>query len=103
MNNEIFTERFTPLTADNKTPMQQEVAVMIIAALNLEETTSNDIELDAPLFHDGLGLDSIDALELSLEITQRYGFQLKSDDPDIGQVFASLRTLAKTIENRREG
>ena len=54
MNNEIFTERFTPLTTNNKTPMQQEVAVMIIEALNLE-------------------------------------------------VFASLRTLTKTIENRREG
>ena len=88
---------------DNKTAMQQEIAIMIIEALNLEETTPDGIELDAPLFHDGLGLDSIDALELSLEITQRYGFQLKSDDPDIGQVFASLRTLTKTIENRREG
>lgn len=75
---------------------------MIVEALNLEDTAPADIDLDGPLFIDGLGLDSIDALELSLEITQRYGFQLKSDDPDIGRVFGSLRSLTETIESRRK-
>lgn len=86
----------------DKTPFQREVAELIIEALNLEDVTVDEIDVDAPLFNEGLGLDSIDALELSLEISQRYGFQIKSDDPDNARIFASLRALADTIESRRE-
>lgn len=84
------------------TPLEREVAELIIDALNLEDVTIADIDPDAPLFGEGLGLDSIDALELSLEISQRYGFQIRSDDPDNTRIFGSLRSLAATIESRRE-
>lgn len=90
-------------TVAEMTPLQREVAELIIHALNLEDVTVADIEPDAPLFGEGLGLDSIDALELSLEIAQRYGFQIRSDDPDNARIFGSLRSLAATIESRREG
>jgi len=85
----------------DKTPFQREIAKLIIETLNLEDVTDDDIDVDAPLFNEGLGLDSIDALELSLEISQRYSFQIRSDDPDNARIFASLRLLAETIENRR--
>ncbi|MCK5779109.1 MAG: acyl carrier protein [Rhodospirillales bacterium] len=89
------------MASSEKTPMHLEVAELIVDVLNLEDVAPDDIDLDAPLFNEGLGLDSIDALELSLEISQRYGFQIKSDDPDIDKVFGSLRQLAETIESRR--
>ncbi len=84
-----------------KTAFQREIADLIVTSLNLEDVTIDEIDLDAPLFGTGLGLDSIDALELSLEISQKYGFQIKSDDPDISQIFGSLRALAESIERRR--
>lgn len=84
-----------------KTAFQREIADLIITSLNLEDVTVDEIDLDAPLFGAGLGLDSIDALELSLEISQKYGCQIKSDDPDISQIFESLRALAESIERRR--
>jgi acyl carrier protein len=62
------------------TPLEQEVAEMIIEAVNLEDVEVSDIVPVEPLFGEGLGLDSIDALEISLAISQRYGFQVKSDD-----------------------
>ncbi|MDH4237695.1 MAG: phosphopantetheine-binding protein [Nitrospira sp.] len=59
------------------------------------------IEPEAALFGEGLGLDSIDALELSLAISQTYGYQLKSSDPQIKTIFSSLRALAAAIEKNR--
>jgi acyl carrier protein len=59
------------------------------------------IQPEAALFGEGLGLDSIDALELSLAISQTYGYQLKSSDPEIKAIFSSLRALAKAIEKNR--
>ena len=55
---------------------------------------AGEIDPDAPLFNTGLGLDSIDALELSLAITKRYGFQLRSDNEENPRIFASLRALS---------
>ncbi|MDN5870831.1 MAG: phosphopantetheine-binding protein [Nitrococcus sp.] len=78
-----------------------ELARLIVESLNLEDVAAEDIELEAPLFGDGLGLDSIDALELSLAISTRYGVQLRSDDPDNARTFASLRSLARYIEQHR--
>lgn len=77
-----------------------EVAELIISALNLDLAVA-EIEPDAPLFGDGLGLDSIDILELALVISKRYGFQLRSDNEDNTRIFASLRTLAAHIASLR--
>ena len=82
------------------TPMELETARMIVESLNLE-AVPEDIDPDKPLYRDGLGLDSIDLLELSLVISKTYGFQIKSDDPDVTHIFSSLRVLAGTIEKRR--
>jgi len=82
-------------------PLEIEVAEMIIETLNLEDTNVDDIDPEAALFGEGLGLDSIDALELSLAISQRYGFQIKSDDSENQRIFSSLRALAQHIEERR--
>ncbi|MBC9205518.1 acyl carrier protein [Roseomonas aerophila] len=80
--------------------MESEVAALIVEALHLE-MAPEDIAPDAPLFGEGLGLDSIDALEIALAVSRRYGFQLRSDDERNGQIFASLRNLAAHIEKNR--
>ena len=82
--------------------LEQEVAELIVEALNLEDIQAEDIEPDAPLFGDGLGLDSIDALEIALAISMKYGFQLRSDDNDNQRIFASLRALSRHIEDNRK-
>lgn len=74
-----------------------EVAHLIIEALHLEDLSAADIDPDAPLFGEGLGLDSIDALELALALSQRYGVQLSSDDPSLMKVLGSLRSLCEHI------
>jgi acyl carrier protein len=68
--------------------------------LNLE-VAADEIEPDAPLYGEGLGLDSIDILELSLAISKAYGVQLKSDDADNNKIFSSLRSLNQHIQQRR--
>ena len=77
-----------------------EVAELIISALNLDMAAS-EIEADAPLFGDGLGLDSIDVLEIALVISKQYGFQLKSDNEDNIHIFSSLRALTEHIASQR--
>ena len=83
-----------------KSPLEQDLAELIVQALNLE-VTAGDIDPLAPLFGSGLELDSIDMLEIALEISKRYGFQLRSDDADNVNIFASLRSLAAHIEKNR--
>lgn len=80
---------------------ERELAELIIAAVNLEGVAPEDIEPDAALFGEGLGLDSIDALELALEISRRYGFQLRSDDEENRRIFASLRALTAHVQAQR--
>lgn len=80
---------------------EHELAELIVSALHLEGVASADIDPEAPLFKTGLGLDSIDALELALEISKRYGFQLRSDDENNVRIFSSLRSLAAHIETHR--
>lgn len=82
---------------------EQEIAAMIIEVLNLEDVSVEDIEPETALFNEGLSLDSIDALELSLAISQRFGFQIKADDADNKNVFSSVRALARHIEASRTG
>jgi acyl carrier protein len=87
--------------SDLQSAGERELAELIVTALNLEGVTPADIEPEAPLFKTGLGLDSIDALELALEISKRYGFQLRSDDENNLRIFRSLRSLAAHIERNR--
>ena len=77
-----------------------EVARLVIDTVHLEKSPE-EIDPEAPLFGDGLGLDSIDALEIALAVSQRYGFELKSDDEQNHRIFASLRSLAAHIAKNR--
>jgi len=80
---------------------QHELATLIVASLNLEEVSADQIDPDAPLFGGNLGLDSIDALEIALAVSRHYGFQLRSDNPENRQIFTSLRALSDHIEQHR--
>jgi acyl carrier protein len=84
-----------------QTTTEGELAALIVSALNLEGVNPADIDPEAPLFGAGLGLDSIDALELALEISKRYGVQLKAEDEDNKRIFASLRALADHVAQKR--
>lgn len=79
---------------------EKELAQLIVTSLNLE-MTADEIEPEAPLYGEGLGLDSIDILELSLAISKTYGVQLKSDDADNAKIFSSLRSLNEHIQQHR--
>ncbi len=87
----------TATVARSDGALEAEVARLIVDSLNLEIAPA-DIGSEAPLFGEGLGLDSIDALELALSISRTYGLELKSDDERNHRVFASLRNLACHIE-----
>ncbi|MDC9595749.1 phosphopantetheine-binding protein [Xenorhabdus anantnagensis] len=78
-----------------------EIKQLIIDTLNLEELTPEDIETDAPLFGDGLGLDSIDALELGLAVKNRFGIVLSSESEEMRQHFTSVATLAAYIQSQQ--
>ena len=81
--------------------LERELADMLVEVLHLEMAAS-DIAPEAPLFGDqGLGLDSIDILEIAVAISKKYGFKLRSDDPDNDRIFASLRALASHIAEKR--
>lgn len=84
-----------------QTPAERELAELIISAVNLEGVAPEGIDPEAPLFGAGLGLDSIDALEIALEISKRHGFQLRSDDDDNRRIFASLRSLSDHVQRHR--
>lgn len=84
----------------NCSPFELEVAQLIVKTLHLKIDPS-EIGPTEPLFGDGLGLDSIDALELALGIYQTYGYKLRSDDPNNVQIFSSLRALSETIQKNR--
>ncbi len=81
--------------------LEQEVAGLIVEALNLE-MAPGEIDPTAPLFGDGLGLDSIDILEVALVVSKKYGFQLRSDDDDNTRIFQSLRSLCPHIALHRK-
>jgi acyl carrier protein len=87
-------------TAQDLAALERELAALFVDALNLE-TLADQIDPEASLFGDGLGLDSIDILEVALEVSRRYGFQLRSDDENNQQIFRSLRTLAAHVAQHR--
>ncbi len=82
---------------------EQELARLIVESLNLEGVSPAEIDAEAHLFGDGpgLGLDSLDMLELSMAVEQKYGVKLRSDDPDNERIFASLRSLWQHIQSCR--
>lgn len=94
------------MTQANPAPTQdfeelmRDVAALTVTALNLDMSPA-DIEPDAPLYGEGLGLDSIDILEIALVVSKRYGFQLRSDNKDNVVIFSSLRSLARHIADNR--
>jgi acyl carrier protein len=87
--------------AEQQTAAHYELATLIVASLNLETVDPAQIGVDAPLFGGDLGLDSIDALEIALAVSKRYGFQLRSDNPGNQEIFASLGNLSAYIERHR--
>lgn len=93
-----------PISAVGDTPeqsaLENELAVLLVESLNLEIAPS-EIVPTAPLYGEGLGLDSIDILEVALEVSRKYGFQLRSDDERNQQIFQSLRSLAAHVAQNR--
>jgi acyl carrier protein len=85
---------------DGLSAEELELARLIVSALNLE-SAPEAIEPEAPLYGEGLGLDSIDILEMSLAIAKTYGVELRSDDPDNERIFRSLRSLNAYVQSRR--
>lgn len=94
----------SPLSALGDAPeqsaLENELAVLLVESLNLEVAPS-EIVPTAPLYGEGLGLDSIDILEVALEVSRKYGFQLRSDDERNQQIFQSLRSLAAHVAQNR--
>jgi acyl carrier protein len=86
--------------SSTQNPAERELAELIVTSLNLENVKAADIEPEAALFGGELGLDSIDALELALAISKRYGFQLRSDNADNQRIFSSLRALSAHIQQQ---
>lgn len=86
--------------AEPMTAQEKELAELIVSALNLE-LSADEIDAQAPLYRDGLGLDSIDILEIALAVSKKYGFQLRSDDSDNVKTFSSLRNLNQHVQRQR--
>jgi acyl carrier protein len=79
----------------------EELKALLVNELNLEDMSPDDIDEAAPLFRDGLGLDSIDALELSVIIDRQYGIKIKAEDERNAEIFSSLNALAEFISENR--
>ncbi len=84
-----------------QTAAEHELAQLLVESLNIDWVKPADIDPDAALFGSDLGLDSIDALELALAVSKRYGFQLRSDNPDNKRIFGSLRALSAHIQQQK--
>jgi acyl carrier protein len=81
--------------------MITEIKQLLIESLNLEDLTAEDIDPDAPLFGEGLGLDSIDALEIAVALQKRYGVVIESSSSDTRKHFRSVRALAEFVSQMR--
>lgn len=84
----------------SQAPFETEIAQLLVTTLSLKVAPTEIPPLD-PLFGEGLGLDSIDALEIALVVHQNYGYKLRSDDPDNATIFSSLRSLCEAIQKNR--
>ena len=82
--------------------LEREITSLIIESLHLDGVTVDGIDPAAPLFGEGLGLDSIDALEIAMEIRKRYGVKTTADDARNREIFSSVRSLAAYVADNRE-
>ena len=82
--------------------LEQEIKELIVATMSLEDIEAGDIDAEAPLFNEGLGLDSIDALELGLALQKRYGVTLAADSEETRRHFASVKALAAFVAGNRK-
>jgi acyl carrier protein len=82
--------------------LHQELASLIVESLSLHDVKPEEIDPDKPLFNEGLGLDSVDALELAMAIHKRYGVQIQADDPSVRDTFQSIRNLAAFVDKARK-
>lgn len=87
----------SPAQSPAQTPAQSEVAELLVEALNLEDISAAEIGPHEQLFGEGLGLDSIDALEIALAISQKYGVQMQAEDENVRDAFATLASLTDFI------
>jgi acyl carrier protein len=87
-------------SADTLSDFEREIAQLIVTSLNLDVQPDQIAPLD-PLYGDGLGLDSIDVLEVVLAVSKQYGFQMRSDEPENANIFSSIRSLAAHIAAHR--
>ena len=94
------TSATAPDSIESTIELQREVAELMIECLNLE-VTADQITPDDPLYGDGLGLDSIDVLEVALVVSKRYGLQLRDDSTNNQHIFSSLRNLSDYIATKR--
>lgn len=89
-----------------QTPFEQEMASLLVSALELEDVDADSIAPTASLFGhdaDSLGLDSIDALEIALAVSQRFNVELRADDEDNKQIFSTLRSLSGYVQEQSAG
>ena len=96
----VAAPEMAPGAAQAPEALERDLAGLFVQALHLE-MTADEIDATVPLFGEGLGLDSIDILEVALEISHRYGFQLRSDDENNQKIFQNLRSLAVHVAQHR--
>lgn len=89
------------LPASMMNALEQELATLIIGELNLEDVPLETVTAGTPLYGEGFGLDSIDILEIALLISKKYGFELRSNNPDNQKIFATLGALAEYVAAHR--
>lgn len=85
----------------DQSAFEQEIAHLLVEVLDLEDINAEDIDPSEPLFGEGLGLDSIDALEIALAISQRYSVEMKAEDENTREAFANLKSLCAFIDQQR--
>ena len=90
------------MSEQTQTLFEKEVAELLVETLNLEDVAPVDIVPEDGLFEGELALDSVDALELALAVSQRYGVQLKAEEPTTREAFTTLRSLASFVEAHRD-
>ena len=84
-----------------QTTAEAEMAALMVEVLNLEDVEATEIDPNEPLFGEGLGLDSIDALEIALAISQQYGVEMKAEDDSTRDAFSTLKSLCQFVENNK--
>ncbi len=96
-----FSRCGLPVHARLMNDLEKELATLVIGELNLEDIQLDTLTTDTPLYGEGFGLDSIDILEIALLISKKYGFELRSSNPDNEKIFASLGALAAYVAEHR--